>query len=117
MDVVWRAHLCGGSHDYRTRDPEDCPPFDVLASAQAELDAWYLGYAESLSPAAAQEIVAFTFIGGNCGRMTRAEILLHVVIHATYHRGHVAQMMNDSGIAPPTTDLPVFLRVARTREL
>jgi len=42
--------------------------------------------------------------------MTREAILLHVVNHATYHRGHIADMMYDSSVEPPTTDLPVFLR-------
>ena len=49
--------------------------------------------------------------------MCRADILLHVVNHATYHRGHVAQMVNESGLPPPATDLPVFLRSAATHEL
>ena len=42
--------------------------------------------------------------------MTRAEILLHVVNHSSYHRGHVGDMLYQSGIEPPTTDLPVYLR-------
>jgi uncharacterized damage-inducible protein DinB len=43
--------------------------------------------------------------------MARAEILLHVVNHTTYHRGNVASMIYDvPGHRPPTTDLPVYLR-------
>lgn len=117
MDVVWRAHLRGEPHGYRTRDPQECPPFEALVTGQAELDAWYLAYAMAMLPAAADETVPFEFIGGAPGRMTRTEILLHVVNHATYHRGHIAQMLNDDGIPPPTTDLPVFLRIAGMREL
>jgi uncharacterized damage-inducible protein DinB len=53
----------------------------------------------------------FTFIGGGRGSMTRAEILLHVVNHTTYHRGNVASAIYEvPGRHPPTTDLPVFLR-------
>ncbi len=36
--------------------------------------------------------------------------LLHVVNHATYHRGHIAQMLYSSDVVPPVTDFPVFLR-------
>ena len=117
MDVVWRAHLRGEPHGYGTRDPGHCPAFEQLHGWQSELDAWYVAYATRLSPQAADQIVSFEFIGGTPGSMSRAEILLHVVNHGSYHRGHVGQMMYDSGAHPPTTDLPVFLRVAGTREL
>ena len=43
--------------------------------------------------------------------MTRRDILLHVANHGTYHRGNVASMMYQAGVAPPTTDLPVFLKL------
>ena len=42
--------------------------------------------------------------------MSRRDIVLHVVNHTTYHRGHVADMLYDMGVFPPATDLPVFLR-------
>lgn len=34
--------------------------------------------------------------------------VLRTLNHATYHRGHIADMMYQPGITPPTTDLPVF---------
>ena len=42
--------------------------------------------------------------------MTRGEILLHLVNHATYHRGFVGDMLNQASVNPPPTDLTVFLR-------
>src|ERR1700724_143348 len=41
--------------------------------------------------------------------MTRGAILLHVVNHATYHRGWIAEMFFQVPATTPTTDLPVFL--------
>ena len=52
----------------------------------------------------------FAFIDGDRGNMTRGEILLHVANHRTYHRGHVAALMYQVPVFPPTTDLPVYLR-------
>jgi uncharacterized damage-inducible protein DinB len=109
MDIVWRAHLEGRPHGLKTRNPES-PPFESLRDAQKEMDAWYIDYARHLSGPAAEEVVHFTFIGGGAGAMSRGDILLHVVNHATYHRGHVADMLYRTGLNPPTTDLPVFLR-------
>src|SRR5262249_10603228 len=89
MDRVWRGHLEGRAHGYTTRNPDECAAFGELWQSQAELDAWYMGYAGALAPERHGELVEFTFIGGGEGVMTRAEILQHVVNHATYHRGHV----------------------------
>lgn len=72
------------------------------------MDAWFVRYADSLSRE--DETVEFRFIGGGSGAMKRREILLHVANHGTYHRGNVAALMYQAGTAPPTTDLPVFLR-------
>ncbi len=46
--------------------------------------------------------------------MTCGEILMHVVTHASYHRGYVADMIHDiPGRRPPTMDLPVYMREGR----
>lgn len=110
MDLVWKAHLEGVPHAYTSRNPEDCPSFDRLRAIQSVTDDWYIRFAESLDEAACAETIRFTFIGGGEGAMRRGDILLHVVNHASYHRGHVAMMMYSLSVPPPTTDLPVFLR-------
>lgn len=112
MDRVWQAHLLGVPHGYTSRNPEDCPAFDTLRAAQADVDDWYVRYAESLDAQACEEVIRFTFIGGGEGEMQRGDIVSHVINHATYHRGHVAMMMYGMSVPPPTTDLPVFLRDA-----
>jgi uncharacterized damage-inducible protein DinB len=117
MDEVWRAHLEGRPHGLTTRNPEDCPGFAELRVAQVEMDDWYLRYADNLSDGSSDEEVRFEFIGGNSGAMSRCDILLHVVNHGTYHRGHVADMMYLLHAQPPTTDLPVFLRNAGATEI
>ena len=110
MDEVWRAHLEGRPHGYATRNPEACPSLAELREAQQAMDAWWVGYADSLPEAKQDEVVSFRFIGGGPGSMTRRDILLHVANHGTYHRGNVASMMYQAGVAPPATDLPVFLK-------
>jgi uncharacterized damage-inducible protein DinB len=110
MDIVWKAHLESRPHEYATRNPETSPPFAELRDAQKDMDAWYVSYARGLDASACEEIVDFTFIGGGSGSMSRGDILLHVVNHATYHRGHVVGMLYQIPVPVPTTDLPVFLR-------
>jgi uncharacterized damage-inducible protein DinB len=114
MDRVWQAHLLGVPHGYTTRNPERHLPFDELRAMQSEIDAWYVRYADSLDAQSLEQLVGFTFIGGGHGTMSRNDMVLHVVNHATYHRGHVADMLYHLSIAPPTTDLPVFLKERAT---
>ena len=112
IDLVWRAHLEGKPHGFTTRNPDLHGSFSELRVAQATLDGWYLRHAEEMSDRVGEEFVEFTFIGGGEGAMTRGDILLHVVNHTTYHRGHIADMLYHLHISPPTTDLPVFLRAS-----
>jgi uncharacterized damage-inducible protein DinB len=112
MDLVWQAHLEGRAHGFTTRTPDVGISFPELREAQFALDSWYVRYAEEIPDRSGEEIVDFTFIGGGEGAMSRGDILLHVVNHTTYHRGHVAAMMYQIPAHPPTTDLPVFLRNA-----
>jgi uncharacterized damage-inducible protein DinB len=112
MDFVWQSHLLGKPHGLTTRNPADHPPIQDLIASQRQMDAWYVNYADSLPHGELDELVEFEFIGGGVGTMSRGDILLHVVNHTTYHRGHVADMLYHLNVFPPTTDLPVFLRAS-----
>ena len=111
IDRVFQAHLEGRAHGYTARNTPDHPPLADLWRLQQEIDAWYVTRYDPMPESELNAKLEFSFIGGGQGSMTRAEILLHVVNHTTYHRGNVASMIYDvPGHRPPTTDLPVFLR-------
>jgi uncharacterized damage-inducible protein DinB len=112
IGLVFQAHLEGREHGFKTRTPDVRVSLSELQAAQAQLDTWYIRYAEDMSDRLGEEVVDFTFIGGGEGSMSRGDILLHVVNHTTYHRGHIAAIMYQIPAKPPTTDLPVFLRNA-----
>jgi uncharacterized damage-inducible protein DinB len=112
IDRIFQAHLEGRPHGYDARNTPEHPPLAELRRAQDELDAWYVAWSERVTDAELDEIVPFTFVGGGEGRMTRFEILLHLVNHTTYHRGFVADLFYQVPARPPTTDLPVYLRDA-----
>jgi uncharacterized damage-inducible protein DinB len=110
VDLIWKAHLGGQPHGFTTRNTERQPALHELRTAQAEIDQWYVSYADSLDEKELNEVVDFRFVDGGPGSMTRGDILLHVVNHKTYHRGYVADMLYQADTHPPTMDLPVFLR-------
>lgn len=110
VDRIWQAHLEGREHGFTALNTESAPPLEELRAKQAETDAWYLAYAARLPAAEYDEMVAFKFVDGGAGEMSRADILLHVVNHKTYHRGWVADLFFQEGARPPAMDYTVFVR-------
>lgn len=110
IDLIWKAHLEGRAHGFKTRNFEEIPPFAELRRIQRQLDEWYVAYVDGQDEKSLEQIVLFEFVDGGSGSMSRQDILLHTVNHKTYHRGYVADMLYEVGYRPPTIDLPVFLR-------
>lgn len=114
IDRIWQAHLEGRDHGYEARNTKDHPPLAELWKQQQEIDAWYVDWSDAQTDASLNETVNYMLIGGTPGAMTRGEILLHVVMHTSYHRGYVADMIYEvPGCRPPTMDLPVYMREGR----
>lgn len=115
IDAVFKAHLLGREHGYTARNTPSHPPLDELQNAVRTLDAWYVEFADALTPDELDRTIHFEFIGGGQGAMTCEEIILHVVNHASYHRGFVGDMIQQAGVTPDATDISVFIRdVAQT---
>ncbi len=111
MDTVWKSHLNGIQHNLQSRNPDVEISFQDLRNKQYEINDWYENYFSNLALEKHTESISFNFIGGGFGNMTRAEIMHHTVNHSTYHRGHIEGVLYQLSIEPPTTDLPVFLRL------
>ncbi len=109
VDEIFRAHLEGSDHGFSRRTEDTAPALDALRDNARALNAWWVEFAEAQTPEDLERPVRFKFVSGTDGRMTRGEIILHVVQHATYHRGYVDDMMYQIPFEPPTTDLSAFL--------
>lgn len=112
VGMIWKGHLIGEAHGFSARSLETPPTLVDLRTWQSGLDHWYFEFAASLKICERKTPIDFCFVDGGKGSMTAEEMLLHVANHGTYHRGYVADMLYDSGLKPPTMDLPVFIRDA-----
>lgn len=110
VDDMFRHHLEGRRHGYTARNTIDIPQLQDLYELQCSMNNWYLDLVENLTLSELSETIRFEFVGGGDGAMTREEILLHLVNHATYHRGFVNDMMYQVPAKPPANDFTVFLR-------
>jgi len=110
VDDIFRHHLQGRKHAYTSRNTDQTPEVCELWKAAQEMDRWYVDLVDTWSDEDLAKTVHFEFIGGGEGIMTCEQIVLHVVNHATYHRGFVGDMMYHVPFSPPSNDRPVFIR-------
>lgn len=109
VDRIWQAHLLGRDHGFKSRGVLLYPELADAHAAQTEMNAWLAQWAAEQTDESLNRLVSFTFISGETGELSAGEMLLHLVNHATYHRGWIAEMFFKVPAIPPTTDLPVFL--------
>jgi uncharacterized damage-inducible protein DinB len=84
---------------------------EAVETVWLELHGKWITWAERASDAEVNRIVEYTSIlDGKMARTPACQIVLHVVNHATLHRGQVMGMLRQNGIAPPNTDLMNFYR-------
>jgi len=100
VDQIFLAHLQGQAHDFSTTNTEDTPSAEALIWQMGEVNQRLMTEAERLQGGNTDRM-AFRFTDGDAGAMTRDEMLSHVCLHSTYHRGQVGQMLKDLGVAPP----------------
>jgi uncharacterized damage-inducible protein DinB len=109
VDRIFRAHLSGEPRPFDTTNTKATPLLDQLRTDVEATDAWYGDYVSGLTPAALSEVLDFTFTDGDNGRMSREEMLLHVLTHGGYHRGNVGQVLKSISVAPPRDLYTKFL--------
>ena len=111
VDRIFRAHLLGEKQDYAATNTTATPELGSLNFAVAETDLWFENYVAGISDESLSESLDFRFTDGDAGRMTREEMLSHVITHGAYHRGNVGQVLKGIEIAPPRDLFTKFLHL------
>jgi len=112
VDCIFRHHLEGTRHAYRAPRSETLPTFDRLADDMKAVDDWYAAYVGRLLPEAFEEPLDFVFTSGKPARMTRAQILLHICQHGSYHRGNAGAVLQLKELAPGRDAITDYLEQA-----
>jgi len=111
VDRIFCAHLLGEKHPYTATNTPQTPELGELHLAVAETDQWFEDFVSRISDQALAESLSFQFTDGDSGRMTREEMLFHVLTHGAYHRGNVGQLLKSISVAPPRDLYTKFLHV------
>ncbi|CZT35317.1 DinB family protein [Rhizobium sp. 9140] len=93
VDRIFAANLQRHTHDFKGSWQADPPSLDELSANMREIDAWYVEYIAGITNADLEERIDFTFTDGQHGRMSREEMLAHVITHSGYHRGEVGRLI------------------------
>lgn len=112
VDRIFQHHLQGLPHAFRAPRSEEVPEFQVLADSAREVDDWYASYVGNLAESDLEQPVDFVFTSGKRARMRRSEMLLHVCLHGTYHRGNAGALLQLKGITPSRDSITDFLERA-----
>lgn len=109
VSKIFAGHLQGVPHGFTSDNLEVTPSLSELQEAVTSTDQWYNEFVATASEASLAECVAFIFTDGDHGCMTRQEMLLHVALHASIHRGEVSRILWQLSVTPPWDTLAVFL--------
>ena len=111
VDEIFKARLEGAEPQLASTIPRAMPDLAALAERMARTDAWYLDYARGLTPAALTEVIDFAFVDDDDpGRMTRADILAHIITHGVAHRAALGRSMAEAGVKGPGEMVTTFRR-------
>jgi uncharacterized damage-inducible protein DinB len=112
VEQIFQANLQGVRHRYTALKTQETPQLGELRAKQRSCERWYEDYLAMLTPAALEENLNFVFVDGKPGRMQRCEMLMHLVTHASNHRGAVSRILAANSLPAPKDTLTVFLHSA-----
>ena len=114
------AHLAGSAHVWlarlegRTPEHPVWPALDLeqAAALSRETSAALRALAERSGEADLARVVIYRTSAGQSFENTVGDILTHVALHGSYHRGQLALLARQGGGDPAATDFIVFARDA-----
>jgi uncharacterized damage-inducible protein DinB len=100
-DRIWLA---------RTFDPRVLESGETLSVAWPQIQKRWEDWAAALSEPDIVRMIEYKDLKGKDHRTPVWQIALHVVNHATLHRGQAMSLLRQLGATPPTTDLIHYYR-------
>jgi uncharacterized damage-inducible protein DinB len=112
VDRIFQHHLQGLPHSFQAPRSATMPDLQVLAASAKEVDDWYSSYVDTLAESDFEQPLEFVFTSGKRACMRRGEIILHVCLHGTYHRGNAGALLQLRGLTPSRDAITDFLEDA-----
>lgn len=112
VDRIFAAHLSRENHAYASANLAEMPRLEDLSADIRASDREYVDYVSTLARDQLAERIDFAFTDGAQGRMSREEMLMHVITHGVGHRGQVSALMLLNSVTPPKDGFTTYLHLA-----
>ena len=112
VDQIFAAHLRRKAHTYTSANLNELPTLADLSADIRKSDLEYIDYVSALDRDHLAESIDFAFTDGAPGRMSREEMLMHVINHGTGHRGQVSALMLLNSLPPAKDGFTTYLHEA-----
>jgi uncharacterized damage-inducible protein DinB len=112
VDRIFAAHMRRKAHTYTSANSGEMPTLDKLSADIRKSDREYIDYVSALDRNQLAERIDFSFTDGAPGRMSREEMLLHVITHGLGHRGQISAVMLLNSALPAKDGLTTYLHEA-----
>jgi len=112
VDRIFAAHLRGEAHAYTSANSSEMPTLEQLSADIRKSDREYIDYVSTLDRDQLAQRIDFTFTDGATGRMSREEMLMHVITHGMGHRGQVSAIMLLNSATPAKDGFTTYLHEA-----
>jgi uncharacterized damage-inducible protein DinB len=107
-DRIWFSRVVDPA--VQTSAPADLLPHQSLEREWPAMQRRWEEWADSLTDADLPRVVHYKAMNGDPYETPVWQIVLHVVNHATLHRGQAMALLRQLGVAPPPTDLIFYYR-------
>jgi len=107
-DRIWFARTVDAGIVKGT--PRELNPGETLATEWVKLQKRWEQWSDALTHQDLARKIEYHDMSGNIHTNPTWQIVLHVVNHATLHRGQAMSMLRQLGVAPPNTDLITYYR-------
>jgi uncharacterized damage-inducible protein DinB len=105
----WHGRTVTGPEAWSQWTIQACESLEKLRPKWRAIEEDRLRYLTAISDADLPRELTFKRLNGEAGSLPLEQQMLHVVNHATLHRGQVVGTIRQLGIAPPATDLLFYL--------
>jgi uncharacterized damage-inducible protein DinB len=112
VDRIFAAHMSRQAHAYTSANLSELPALEDLSADIRTSDREYIDYVAGLDRDRLEEQIDFTFTDGVPGRMSREEMLMHVLTHGIGHRGQVSALMLFNAVPPAKDGFTTYLHEA-----
>jgi uncharacterized damage-inducible protein DinB len=112
VDRIFAAHMRRKAHAYASANPSELPTLEDLSADIRKSDREYIDYVATLDRDQLEDQIDFTFTDGATGRMSREEMLMHVITHGIGHRGQISAVMLLNTVPPPKDGFTTYLHEA-----